>query len=462
MNRKTTAVLLLQRSEWFDLGVNRDAIAELDEDADRIALTLSPILDIRTIRSISTIETAEAVSVELRSIEADLIILIYQTRIDHFFLEKIIKGVGNRPLVSWCYLPWRRIPRPMTYEDLVKGSSLYAMTESLALLRELRVPFLAAFGSAEDPEVSAQIKYFALAAQISNELKNVKVGILCENQQRQAEPKCNSDLLTFGKRIIPYDALEACVNDVTNQQIELYIQELAALGIESMITTDTLRLATKVHLGLYRLAQEEKVDFLAVDDHNPSFRERFGICPGLPPITPGTDKIHFIPTTHEDGILASIILHLLSGSYGFVMRMWFWDRAKNIVVGGYGGIQSPIQISEGERWIVGDYECVRGDPDGGAQVEFVTRPGRVTLLQVQRTADRCYARAASGMCLESDPWIEGIPHAVVRLDCSIDHFLGRLSSSGGSPFWVMVYGSHLAELQALFELRAIDLEILRE
>jgi hypothetical protein len=113
-------------------------------------------------------------------------------------------------------------------------------------------------------------------------------------------------------------------------------------------------------------------------------------------------------------------------------------------------------------FISGDYECTRNDPDGGAQLEFATRPGRVTLLQMRSTPKGCKATAVSGIALESDPWIEGIPHAVVRLYCSIDNFLYMLAHSGAGEYWVMTYGSYLEELKAFFELKAIDFEILMD
>ena len=144
------------------------------------------------------------------------------------------------------------------------------------------------------------------------------------------------------------------------------------------------------------------------------------------------------------------------------MRLWFWDQARNLVVGGHGGMQNPSEVAAGPMMICGDYECVRNDPDGGAQIEFIAKPGRVTLLQLCDSPDGMKAMTVTGMCLESDPWIEGIPHAIVRLDCTIGKFLARLSEEGGNAYWVMAYGSHADELAALFELLAIPFEILHD
>lgn len=464
MIRKTTAILLLQRTDWFESTKNEEAMIELEEDADRVVTQLTPVLDILCVRAISTPETAEAVSVELRSLDADLIILVYQTRIDYTYLDKVLQGVSNRPLIVWCYLPWRRIPRPVTYEMLVKGASFSTMAFSLANLREKRVPYFAVFGSVDDPHVIQEIKTFSHAAQVFCDLSRIRLGILT------AETTQGSNLedptgVTLGVKpiFVPFSLLSEMLLKIEEEQVNTYLEDLHQSSVESMITEDTLRRAARIQVSLACLADEMNLDFLAIPRHDPLFRQHFGICAGLPPSRLHRPEPFLIPSTDADAIAASVVLDLIGcGQPCFLMEMWFYDKAKNIVVGGSGGAQSPFGISGDELIILGDYECQRGDPDGGAQIEFIARPGRVTLLQIQKTRDTLRAIGLSGVCLESVPWVEGIPHAVVRLDCNIDKLLERISTTGGSRFWTMIYGSHLTEIRALFELLAIEIDLLSD
>ncbi|GAP06466.1 hypothetical protein ATHL_01320 [Anaerolinea thermolimosa] len=464
MIRKTSAVLLLQRTDWFESTKNEEALIELNEDADRVVLQLTSFLDILCVRSISTPQTAEAVSVELRSLDTDLIILVYQTRIDHTFLEKVLLGVGNRPLIVWCYLPWRKVPRPITYEMLVKGASFSNMAFSLAHLREMGVPHFAVFGSVDDPHVIQAIKTFSHAAQISCDIHRIKLGILTPEIARDYNLEDQTGLILGIQPIfVPFSLLSETLLKITEEQVNRYLEDLQKISVESMITVDTLRKAARIQVGLACLADTMNLDFLAIPRHDPVFRQQFGICAGLPPARFLRPEPFLIPSTDPDAIAASVILDLIGcGQPCFLMEMWFYDQAKNIVVGGSGGAQSPFGISDEELLILGDYECQRGDPDGGAQIEFITRPGRVTLLQIQKARDKFRAIGLSGVCLESVPWVEGIPHAVVRLDCNIDKLLDRISTTGGSRFWTMIYGSHLTEIRALFDLLAIEMELLSD
>ncbi|HMN59578.1 MAG TPA: hypothetical protein PJ988_04405, partial [Anaerolinea sp.] len=185
-----------------------------------------------------------------------------------------------------------------------------------------------------------------------------------------------------------------------------------------MVTNETLCRGARTALALSQLARDREVNFLAVPDHSLQFRGQFDLCPGLPPGFHEENQPIYIPTTDYGAIASSVALQMISASPVFVLRIWFWDRAKNILVGGHGGIQNPNGISLGPMWVSGDYECMRDDPDGGAQLEFILKPGRITMLQINNTSSGCRAMAASGICLESEPRIEGIPHAVVRIDCS--------------------------------------------
>jgi L-fucose isomerase-like protein len=132
----------------------------------------------------------------------------------------------------------------------------------------------------------------------------------------------------------------------------------------------------------------------------------------------------------------------------------------NQIVGGHGGLQDPALGAPGEVWISRDYEDYGGEA-GGAQVQMIARSGRVTLFQLRSTPGGWQAVAASGITLESRPAVEGFPHALVRLDTPVVHFLNRLAEVGTTHHWIMAYGSVLDEIEAFCQIEQIPLEILR-
>jgi hypothetical protein len=337
------------------------------------------------------------------------------------------------------------------------------MSVSLAELSNSKVPYLALFGSADDPAVQQNIRDFSHAAQASSDLTKTRLGYLALDGDTGASNNFTSlEQLGINLQRIELSEFQHHLSGVTAKDIKNYLAVLKDRQIEVMVTDETIHKTARTALALLNIGKDKELNYFAVPDHNAQFRNLAGYCPGIPPHYDPDGSPSFIPSVDVDAIATYIVLNLISNNICFLMRLWFWDQARNLVVGGHGGMQNPVEISTGPMMISGDYECVRDDPDGGAQIEFIAKPGRVTMVQLFNSPAGMKAMAVTGICLESDPWIEGIPHAIVRLDCSIGKFLSRLSGDGGSAYWALTYGSHAEELAALFELMAIPFEVLHD
>jgi hypothetical protein len=150
----------------------------------------------------------------------------------------------------------------------------------------------------------------------------------------------------------------------------------------------------------------------------------------------------------------------MTGLPTFLFRVFFWDEARNQLIGGHFDLQDPFYAGQNGLIITPARYGYRPSAVPGAQAEYIVENGRVTLFQLYEDGTILTALAVTGICLESRPWIEGCPHAVLRLDPPIDHFVRRLASAGASPQWMMVYGSILPELEALCQMCSIRFEAL--
>ena len=142
------------------------------------------------------------------------------------------------------------------------------------------------------------------------------------------------------------------------------------------------------------------------------------------------------------------------------LELWFWDEAKNNWLAGHNGLQNPALGEPGQVWISRDFDACRPAGSEGAQFQFLAHPGRITLFQLRSTPHGWQAIAASGVCLEGQPWVEGYPHAILRLDSPIDTFLSRVAAIGATQHWVMAYGSVLSEIEAFCKMMNIPVELI--
>ena len=101
----------------------------------------------------------------------------------------------------------------------------------------------------------------------------------------------------------------------------------------------------------------------------------------------------------------------------------------------------------------------QSDASEGAHYQFVARAGRVTLLQIRCTSQGWQALAAGGECIETEPWLEGYPHAVIRLDVPVARFLKSAAQAGTTQHFAMAYGDDLAEIEILCKMLKISLVI---
>ena len=256
--------------------------------------------------------------------------------------------------------------------------------------------------------------------------------------------------------------LKRTVDRVTPEQAHAYLDQLHACYPVQGVTEPTLEQAAQLAVGLGEVAEGHNFDVVVVNDLQPELLNTFHMRPGLYPTTDAaaSDQPLFLPGGDLAAATAGYILNRLTSSEIMFMELWFWDEARNQIIGGHAGLQNPALADHGQVGISEDTDFCPPDGSEGAQIQMLARPGRVTLFQLRSTPQGWQAIAATGVCLEGQPWVEGLPHAILRLDTPIDHFLNRIAAVGASQHWVMAYGSVLHEIEAFCQMLQVPLEIM--
>lgn len=466
MNREKPSVdLILLRAEWFDSVVAlSDLVEALQEDTAQMLRGLSERLEIAHAWVVNSPESLADTVEGLRASQVDLFILVFQVWSEDYFLRALVEAIGGRPLATWCFLPWGRLPEKVSFVDVLRGSGPVGAFESLGTLRNLGVRFAFTQGSAGDPRVLADLLRAAKAARVHRQLRSARIGLLpARNEQMQStfvdEFRLHHELGPTVEYLSVSQLVEAAEN-LPTQQVKDFLDHLNKRFRVDGVTGSTQAQAARASLGLAQLAIDHHVDVLAFNDLAPEMHARLGLRPALYP-----------PLFEQAGILVGLegdlgaatslfVLNRLSGSPCLFTEIWFWDERDNILVGGHAGPQNPAVAAPGQAWISRDYEFAQTGRTEGAHLQFVARPGRVTLLQLRGTPAGWQAIGAGGEALESAPRLDGYPHAVVRLDVPVDRFVRRVARVGSTQHWIMAYGDRLPEVQAFCELAGIPLEVI--
>lgn len=435
---------------------------ELETDRRAILEKLSEKYSICSYWVVSTNQDLARFVSSFQSEESDIVILLYQTQVEELHVQELVDAVGNKPLVAWCYLPWKRAPKPLSYEEYLRASGAASMFVAFHEFRKRFVPYLPVFGAIQDTDLLRKLDSFVQSARVRSQLRHAKIAVLEHVGIHTEEISQTVQSLGVNLQRIPFSEYQDEVAKVSNKEIDEYIQQLREHVPDLMVTIPTLQLGANLSVALNRLALQKNLDVFALPAHSPEIRRVLKICPGLPPEWGDNPHTIYLTTLDPGAILASLLLRLVTGQVGFLFKAWFWDKARNILVGGHTGLQYPNISAPKLSLVCGDYYCNRADPDGGVQLEFIARSGRVTLLQMEHHPEGWKALITSGMCLESELWVEGLPQAVIRPDCTIDHYLEVVSAKGSGRNWVMVYGSIMEDLIALFELMQMPFDIIQQ
>ena len=143
MQNKPRVGLVLMRSEGLrcmEPGEMRDQI--LSEERGILA-GLALHFEMAGPWVVDSLEGLQACQNALRDTQLDLVLLAYQTWAEDSLLASLLPAIGDRPLVVWCYLPWRRPPRPASFSELQRTSGLVGAFAALGTLRNLGASFLA-------------------------------------------------------------------------------------------------------------------------------------------------------------------------------------------------------------------------------------------------------------------------------------------------------------------------------
>jgi L-arabinose isomerase len=457
--------LILLRAEWFDSVVALPELVQaVAHDAAQIEAHLGERLDVRHTWVVNSLPALQAAVAGIRAADADLFVLVFQVWSEDFYLHPLLEAIAGRPLAAWCFQPWSRLPEMVPFVQVLRGSGAVGAFESLGTLRNLGRCFAFTHGDSDNPRVLSEIEIAARAGWVWRLLREARIGLLpYRNEQMHSTFVDEFRLLHELGPAVEYlsvgDLVRAC-DGLSAQEVEAYLQHLQEGYLIQGVSQAALALGGRVSLGLARLAAERHLDVLSFNDIAAETHTALGLRPTLYP--PLFDEAGVLVGLEGDlgAATALFILHRLSGSACLFTEFWFWDEVENILVGGHAGPQNPALAAPGQAWISQDYEYAQSDACEGAHIQFVARPGRVTLLQLRGTPGGWQAIAARGEAQDSPPRLEGYPHAVLRLDVPVDRFVRQVARVGSTQHWIMAYGDVLAEVQAFFELVDIPLQVI--
>jgi|GEM_PF-486983 len=449
-------------ARWFEEVVlgNEDSAIEfesfLKEDRSRIIDRLSaechpvecPLVSSRA-------KAREAVNM-LLSEDVDAVLLCFVVWAEDEYLLDMRDAMLIRPTILWTYTPYGKAPEHMDVMTLFRNSGFVASFESFGVLKRMGISTYQVTGSVVEDGPINKIGCIARAAQVRQQLRTARLGVL---------PYRNDQMIvTYVDELGLYTDIGPSVEYISVLQLknasasiaETEVSELVArvkkhCRIDKRITDENLARSARVSLGMAALMKEYGIDGLALSDLNPELHEVVGLRPCLYPESLVNSRKVVGNEGDLGGTTAMLMLERITGNPVMFTEIFIYDREDNVVVAGHAGPSNHTLADESAPvTITPDYELMDAGAElTGVWVEFVGKPGRVTMVNFISVSDGFQLTVLGGESQGKKLRIDGYPHMAIRIDPPVEEFIRSNGEHGVSHHWAVVHGDVRDEIEYL-------------
>lgn len=472
-NSKPKVGVALFAARWFGEVVlgEKSSAAEfekfLKEDTNKIHNKLKMDYEIVSSTIITSVEKAKEVSKKFLSEDIDILLLVFLLWSEDEYLLPFKDLMKIRPSILWVYTPYTKAPSKSDVMTLFRNSGIVGAFEGFGVLNKMGTkPFLV-IGSVEEEEPFFEIKKIVSAAKVLRELKNARLGVLpYRNNQMIVTYVDEFRLYSQIGPVVDYISvlqLKKAADSVPEASVDSYINEVKKkFKVDSRVSDKDLYLSARASLGMQKIIEDNNIDGLALSDLNLELHEVMGCRPCLyPESLARSNKV-----VGNEGDLgcttAMLILQRLTGNPVMFTEIFNYDKETNTIVAGHAGPSNYLLADESTGIaITPDYELMDATLDiGGVWMEFVGKPGRVTILNMMCTVDSFQFTILGGESLGGILRLDGYPHYCIKIDPDINEFLYSNAKTGVSHHWAIVNEDVRDELCYLADMLDIKKVIL--
>jgi L-arabinose isomerase len=391
--------------------------------------------------------------------DVDGVVLCFTVWSEDEYLLAFQDLIRIRPTVLWAYTPYRRAPKKTDLMTLFRNSGIVATFEAFGVLRRAGLKCFHVTGSVLDEDPLNAISAIARAARVRSSLRETRLGVLpYRNEQMIVTYVDEFDLYAKVGPSVEYLSvyqLKKSSESVSTKNLRRFVSWVKEnCRIDGRIDDDNLERSARVSLGLERLMEERGIDGLALSDLNPELHEVLGLRPCLYPESLALSERVVGNEGDLGGTAAMVMLRRLTGLPVMFTEIFNYDRETNVVVAGHAGPANQLLADDScGVAITPDYELMDSSAGlSGVWMEFVCKPGRVTLVNFIGVPEGFQFTVLGGESLGGPLRIEGYPHCVIRLDAGVEDFIRSSAMHGVSHHWAVVHGDVRDEIVYLAEM----------
>jgi len=413
---------------------------------------------------VTNLKEAERVTAKFRDEEIDLLIICEALWTEDAIPLVVVDGLKDVPLLAWMYAPTKGIPEDLDGLGMLKIAGINGTVEITYTLKRIGRKFGFVFGLPQEDKVLREISEYAQAAALVKKLRSSHVGWLPYRCGWMEDTFQDEFRLTrqIGPKVSHVSVLELIseMDQVPEEEIEARVEGWKRDYRIVEPDDEELFKAAKLTLGLERIVDKYKFNAISIM----SFMEltaATGITP-FAPIEKLEDRGIMVGAEGDlSAAVAMMILHELTGEPVQFAEFMAFDKEENTVLVGHSApagvrmARSPKEVSL--RGFVCPLQNISlpGFPAHGVSVEYIAKPGKVTMLNITCTPEGYKFVIFRGEALDTPPRPMNMPHAIVKLERPLDEFFNDLIYEGMEHHFGLVHGDVVGQLEKLADLLGV-------
>ncbi|MHB1254006.1 MAG: hypothetical protein ACYCZ1_07540 [Candidatus Humimicrobiaceae bacterium] len=455
-------------ARWFEEVVlgggdsSKEFLKFLNEDTGNVKDALSKENEVINFPVITSMEKAWNVCSKLLAENVDAAVFCFSVWSEDEYLLAFKDFMKIKPSIIWGYTPYKNAPAKSNILTLFRNSGIVGTFECFGVVTKMGVKPFYVFGSSFDEQPVYEINKIIKAASVYKELKTTKIGLLpYRNFQMIITYVDEFRLYSQIGPVVEYISclqLKKASEKISDNKVNDYAKELKnKFKIDKRITDDNLFKSARASLGLEKIINDYKLSALALSDLIPELHEVMGLRPCLYPESLARSNVVVGNEGDLGGTTGMLMLQRLTGSPVMFTEIFNLDYDTNTIGAGHAGPSNYlIAQSDDKVTITPDYELMDATSDiGGVWMEFIGKPGRVTILNFICTNDNFQMTILNGESLGGEVRFDGYPHYCIKIDPKMTDFLKSNSLNGTSHHWAVVKGDVKEELSYLADMLGV-------
>ena len=374
-----------------------------------------------------------------------------------------IQEARRVPLMLWAYDPYGRVLESYKIEEWLRSSGPVSVQQSANIFRRFGWDYEVAFGNEQEARTIGHMKAFIRAAAVKRSLQGARIAVLPSPCRVVISTWVDELFLLerFGVQLtyVSVDAYVRLVRETPPAAAREYVQFLKSSYPVVGVTDDELLESAKQALAMARLAEEQQLSGIALEDFNADIYRMLGFRPHL--THPRLSELGCTVGLEADvlGVLSTIVTGRLAGRMAMFNEFFTVDRAANTVLMGHPG-QGELSFGDPATFMVTrDLEFDPSQP-AGAWISYRAKPGEMTFLNLTPEYGRLKVAAFTGHERGGPRLMDGYAHMLIHVPMDAGNLFERIVKLGLIQHWGTVHGNILPELQFLFRQLNLDLEVI--